>query len=84
MTHTKPTLNPLTGGWIKLSDRLPITEFDGERVLIYTEGYDFAGQQVFDVKTDHLNECFFADPEEQMPEVCQAASHWMPLVRPAP
>lgn len=62
--------------WIKLTDRMPNPD-EHDRVLIYTEGYDFNGEQVFDVKAETLNECFYADPEDQ-PEVCKAASHWMP------
>lgn len=37
--------------WIKLTDRMPNPDEHG-RVLIYTEGYDFNGEQVFDVKTE--------------------------------
>ncbi len=62
--------------WIKLSDRMPNPDKHG-RVLIYTEGYDFNGEQVFDVKAETLNECFYADPDDQ-PEVCKVATHWMP------
>ena len=53
-----------------------------DRVLIYTEGYDFGGEQVFDVKAEALNECRYIDPDEQ-PETCKAASHWMPHPRNA-
>ena len=60
--------------WIKLTDRMPDPD-EHERVLIYTEGVDFNGEQVFDVKVETLNECFYADPEDQ-PEVCKHASHW--------
>ena len=60
--------------WIKLTDRMPNPD-EHDRVLIYTEGYDFNGEQVFDVKAETLNECFYADPEDQ-PEVCKHASHW--------
>ena len=57
--------------WIKLSDNMPATG----RVLIYTGGYDFNGEQVFEVDAEALNECFYADPEDQ-PEVCIYATHW--------
>ena len=60
--------------WIKLTDRMPNPD-EHDRVLIYTEGYDFNGEQVFDVKAETLNECFYADPEDQT-EVCKHASHW--------
>ena len=62
--------------WIKLSDNMPATG----RVLIYTEGYDFNGEQVFDVDAETLNECFYADTEDQ-PEVCKYATHWQPHPR---
>lgn len=62
--------------WIKLTDRMPNPDEHG-RVLIFTEDYDFNGEQVFDVKAETLNECFYADPNDQ-PEVCRVASHWMP------
>lgn len=60
--------------WIKLTDTMPNLDEHG-RVLIYTEGFDFNGEQVFDVKAETLNECFYADPEDQ-PEVCKHATHW--------
>jgi hypothetical protein len=60
--------------WIKLTDRMPNLDEHG-RVLVYTEGYDFNGEQVFDVKAETLNECFYADPDDQ-PEVCKVATHW--------
>lgn len=62
--------------WIKLTDRMPNPDEHG-RVLIYTEGYDFNGEQVFDVKAETLNECFYVGPDDQ-PEVCKVASHWTP------
>ncbi|HJV75401.1 MAG TPA: DUF551 domain-containing protein [Noviherbaspirillum sp.] len=68
---------PKVPEWISVKDRLPPF---GEclRVLIYTEGSEFAGEQFFDVNADSLNECFYEQPED-MPEVCQHATHWMPL-----
>ncbi len=60
--------------WIKLTNRMPSPD-EHDRVLIYTEGQDFNGEQVFDVMAETLNECFYADPEDQ-PEVCKHASHW--------
>lgn len=62
--------------WIKLTERMPNPD-QHDRVLIYTEGYDFTGEQVFDVKTETLNEWFYAEPEDQ-PEVCRVAAYWMP------
>ena len=60
--------------WIKLTDRMPNPD-EYDRVLIYTEGHDFNGEQVFDVKAETLNECLYADPDDQ-PEVCKCATHW--------
>lgn len=60
--------------WIKLTDRMPNPD-EHDRVLIYTEGSDFNGERVFDVKAETLNECFYTDPEDQ-PEVCKHATHW--------
>ena len=60
----------------KLTDKMPNPD-EYDRVLIYTEGYDFNGEQYFDVKAETLNECMYSDPEDQ-PEVCRLASHWAP------
>lgn len=58
-------------------ERLP--EFcAGKRVLIYTDGYDFNGEQFFDVPADSLNESSF-EHEEDQPEICRRASHWIYL-----
>lgn len=65
--------------WVSLAERMPNPD-KHDRVLIYTEGYDFGGEQVFDVKAEALNECRYSDPDEQ-PETCKAASHWMPHPR---
>lgn len=43
-------------------------------MLIFTDGTDFAGEQVFDVKAEDLDPLNFGDEEEQ-PEVCRAATH---------
>lgn len=64
----------------KVADHLPDpTEYP--RVIIYTEGYDFAGQQFFDVTATSLDESSYDDPADQ-PEECRQATHWMP--RPFP
>lgn len=60
--------------WIAMTDRMPNPD-EHDRVLIYTQGTDFAGEQVFDVKAETLNECMYEDPEDQ-PEVCRYATHW--------
>ncbi|MGE5623108.1 MAG: DUF551 domain-containing protein [Bacillota bacterium] len=66
--------------WVSVNDRLPPFG-ENHRVLIYTEGYDFNGEQFFDVQADSLNEESFEYPED-MPEVCRYASHWMWLPLP--
>lgn len=71
----------LPEGWVAVKDRLPPFGED-LRVLIYTEGSDFAGEQFFDVKADHLNDAYWED-ENDMPEVCRHATHWKLLPYPA-
>lgn len=68
----------LSAGWRRLTDSLPDAD-RYPRVLIYTEGVDFNGEQFFDVSADSLNENSYESPDDQ-PEVCRAATHWM--VRP--
>ncbi len=65
--------------WAPLAGGLPDPD-QYPRVLIFTDGTDFAGEQVFDVKAENLDPRMFGDEEEQ-PEVCRAATHWAP--RPA-
>lgn len=63
-----------------MNDRLPPIG-TGERVLIYTEGADFAGEQFFDIKADDL----YPTPDGEQDartEVAAAATHWMPLPYP--
>lgn len=66
----------LSVGWRRLTDSLPDAD-RYPRVLIYTEGVDFNGEQFFDVTADSLNENSYESPDDQ-PEVCRAATHWMP------
>ncbi|HDR9761521.1 hypothetical protein KDX16_15660 [Burkholderia vietnamiensis] len=66
----------LSVGWCRLTDSLPDSD-RYPRVLIYTEGVDFNGEQFFDVKADSLNENSYESPDDQ-PEICRAATHWMP------
>jgi hypothetical protein len=47
----------------------------GQRVIVYTEGMDFAGQKYIDIKADDL---WVADPKN-MSRVAVAATHWMYL-----
>ena len=80
--YALPGAQPAPGApWVSLAERMPNPD-KHDRVLIYTEGYDFGGEQVFDVKAEALNECRYIDPDEQ-PETCKAASHWMPHPRNA-
>lgn len=59
-----------------LSAGLPSPE-EHDRVLVYTEGVDFAGEQYFDIRADE-----FDLPLEERREVVQAATHWMPRPHP--
>ena len=63
-----------------LDERMPHFG-EGLRVLIYTDGVDFAGQQFFDVAADTIDESSYEDPGD-MPEECRAATHWMALPYP--
>ena len=56
------------GVWVPLKERLP--DFDGGRVVIHTEGVDFAGEQYFHIYSDALH-------EEGASEVARAATHWL-------
>ena len=62
--------------FIKLTEQMPDPD-QYHRVLIYTDGVDFDGEQFFDVKTETLNECYYQDPSDQ-PEIYQHATHWAP------
>jgi hypothetical protein len=62
--------------FIKLTERKPDPD-QHPRVLIFTKGVDFNGEQFFDVKTETLHESYYEFPDEQ-PEVCQNATHWAP------
>ncbi|QKS62208.1 DUF551 domain-containing protein [Cupriavidus gilardii] len=80
--YTKPQAATGAQGltWISVNDRLPPIG-TGERVLIYTEGADFAGEQFFDIKADDL----YPTPDGEQDartEVAAAATHWMPLPYP--
>lgn len=56
--------------WISFLDRLPDRD-EFERVLVYTGGVEFAGQQVFDLPIDDLAPNFYQPQEAYM------ATHWM-------
>jgi hypothetical protein len=62
---------------IPVSVRMPPFK-SNERVLVYTAGVDFAGQQYFDINVSALWE---TDPDIRS-RVAQAATHWMPRPRP--
>lgn len=67
---------------IALTDGLPNPE-EFPRVIIFTEGHDFAGQQFFDVDAGTLNTASYDFPDDQ-PEECRLATHWMPRPFPEP
>lgn len=52
-----------------------------DRVLVYTEGVDFAGQQFFDVDASQLDPAGYEHSDER-PEECVMATHWKPLPYP--
>jgi hypothetical protein len=61
--------------WVIVSERLPEwTDDNSVRVLVYTEGYDFGGQQVFDIPAAdfHIRD----DDGEPGTEETRCASHW--------
>lgn len=60
---------------IPLTERMPDPD-KHPRVVVYTEGTDFAGEQFFDVQAESLNENYYADPADQ-PEICRYATHWI-------
>lgn len=63
--------------WIKCDDDLP--PFDTAlRVLIYTDGVDFDGEQFFDIRADDLY-----DHGGGLSEVAEAATHWAHLPFPS-
>ena len=48
------------------------------RVIVYTEGTDFAGEQVFDIPVHYFHEPYDAeDPQGPRHEVVEAATHWV-------
>jgi hypothetical protein len=58
--------------WIRVTDRLPA--FDGGlRVLVYTAGHDFNGEQFFDLRATDL---YDGPDREPRSEVGAAATHW--------
>jgi len=73
---TSPSAAPAIPEWISVKNRLPPHD-DRQRILIYTEGYDFNGEQFFDITADDLH-----DIPARQSEVAARASHWMP--RPFP
>lgn len=62
--------------WTRISEERPDPD-EHDRVLIYTEGYDFAGEQFFDVKSEDLWRPYYGK-DDNPPEVCLYATHWMP------
>lgn len=60
--------------WNSLDEILPDPAVH-ERVLIYTQGVDFEGEQVFDVRTNDVIERFSEERADRA-EVCIFATHW--------
>jgi hypothetical protein len=60
-------------GWIRIDLEKPSYD-DNLRILVYTEGVDFNGEQVFDIKADVLI--------DKASEVAEAATHWRHLELP--
>lgn len=72
-----PAAQPSAQGlrWVPVSERLPEwTDDNSVRVLVYTEGYDFGGQQVFDIPAADFH---ILDDGERGTEETRCASHWM-------
>lgn len=65
-------MKPISESWEEIGEH--------SRVLVYTEGVDFAGQQFFDVRVEDLYTTLGED--DSRPEVCRDATHWMPLPYP--
>lgn len=59
-----------------LSEGLPSPD-DHHRVLVFTDGVDFRGEQFFDIKTEDLWE----PEQDSRTEIVEAATHWMELPR---
>ena len=61
--------------WSKCEECLPPYE-EGLRVLIYTAGHDFGGEQFFDVFAIDLYPSMNPDNDRCDKEVCNYATHW--------
>jgi hypothetical protein len=73
---TLPDVSARQNGMISLKHCAP-PYGEGMRVLVYTEGVDFAGEQFFEIAADDLYEYY------EKHEVVAAATHWMPLPYPS-
>jgi hypothetical protein len=70
--------------FIPVTQELPPFDSD-ERVLVYTDGVEFAGEQYFDIKASDLYPCATEsepDGDRYCSEVAAAATHW--CYRPTP
>lgn len=79
----QPAEQPSAPMWVSVNDRLPPLDSD-KRILVYTEGADFDGEQFFDIKADDL----YPTPDgedDTRTEVAACVTHWMerPVPRPA-
>lgn len=63
---------------IPVSERMP-DPGEHARVLVFTEGHDFGGQQFFDVLAEDLNENYW---DGDQPEHLRLATHWCPRPHP--
>jgi len=67
---------PVALPWSKVQDNLP-THLE-KKVIIYTAGHDFAGDQFFEYAAEDLYKEFFEDPDgAAQPEACEVATHWI-------
>ena len=70
----KNVVAALTVQFAPLSEGLP-DPLEHDRVIVFTDGVDFAGEQFFDVKADTLNAANYDGAVDQ-PEVSRHATHW--------
>lgn len=73
LADANDTIDQLRQPWLPLDQIKPNPDVH-HRVLIYTDGVDFAGEQVFDIKTSDL----YPDHPDDHSETCAAATHWLP------
>ncbi len=73
---------PVTPDWVRV-DEYAVPYDEHRRVLVYTEGVDFAGEQFFDVPA--LDFYHQEEGDDQVgTEVTRAATHWRDRPYPQP